>query len=53
MEDYNIGTMGAMHLAIAIDNQVEVFLTTDDNILKKADQISRYGIEVKNPGEVF
>ncbi|MBT9166270.1 MAG: hypothetical protein DDT25_00953 [Chloroflexi bacterium] len=53
MEDYNISAMDAMHLAIAIDNEVEVFLTTDDKILKKADQISKYGIEVKNPGEVF
>jgi len=45
--------MDALHLAIAIDNGAELFLTTDDKILKKACQISKYGMEIKNPREVF
>jgi predicted nucleic acid-binding protein len=53
MRDYNINAMDVMHLAIAIDNEVGVFLTTDDKILRKAEQISKYGIGVKNPREVL
>lgn len=53
MRDYNINAMDALHLAIAIDNGAELFLTTDDKILKKACQISKYGMEIKNPREVF
>ena len=53
MRDYNINAMDALHLGIAIDNGAELFLTTDDKILKKAGQISKYGMEIKNPREVF
>ena len=45
--------MDAMHIAIALDNLVDIFLTTDDNILSNAGCKSKYGIEVKNPVEVI
>jgi hypothetical protein len=50
MNDCNINAMDA--LAIAIENDAKVFVTTDDAILNNGDCISKYGIEVKNPIEV-
>ncbi len=47
-----IDAMDALHLAVAIENKAEVFITTDDIILNKVKCISRYGIAVKNPCEV-
>ncbi len=44
--------MDALHLAIAIENKAELFITTDDNILNKTKCISGYKIAVKNPCEV-
>ncbi len=52
MNDCGIGAMDAMHLAIAIRSGAQVFLTTDDAILSRADRISTYSITVKNPTEM-
>jgi predicted nucleic acid-binding protein len=46
-----IDAMDALHLAVAIENKSEQFITTDDIILNKAKCISGYGITVKNPCE--
>ncbi len=47
-----IDAMDALHIAIAIENKVELFITTDDIILNKVNCITRYKIKVKNPCEV-
>ncbi len=47
-----IDAMDALHIAVAIENEVELFITTDDIILNKAKCISRYKITIKNPREV-
>lgn len=52
MKECAIDAMDALHIAVAIENKVEFFLTTDDIILNKAKCISRYNINVKNPCEV-
>ena len=52
MEECAVDAMDALHIAVAIENKVELFLTTDDIILNKAKCISRYNIIVKNPCEV-
>ena len=52
MNNCSVGAMDAMHLAFAIENGVQVFLTTDDGILSNADHISKYNIAVKNPTEM-
>lgn len=44
--------MDALHIAVAIENNAELFITTDDIILNKTRCISRYKITVKNPCEV-
>ena len=46
-----INAMDALHIAVAIENKVDVFITTDDDILKRRGCISK-GIEVENPKEV-
>lgn len=46
-----INAMDALHIAVAIENKVEVFITTDDDILKRRGCISKW-IEVENPKEV-
>lgn len=43
--------MDAAHIATAIDSNTDIFLTTDDEILKKRDSISKFGIIVKNPAD--
>ncbi|MCK5661618.1 MAG: PIN domain-containing protein [Methanosarcinales archaeon] len=52
MQTCAIDSMDALHMAIAIENEVELFLTTDDIILNKAKCISKYNLIVKNPCEV-
>lgn len=52
MQECAIDAMDALHIAVAIENKVELFLTTDDIILNKAKCFSRYNITVKNPCEV-
>ena len=52
MKTCAIDAMDALHIAIAIENEVELFITTDDIILNKAKCISRYRIIIKNPREV-
>lgn len=44
-----IGDMDAAHIAAAINNNADIFLTTDDEVLKKTRCISKFGIIVKNP----
>jgi len=46
-----INAMDALHIAVAIENKVDVFITTDDDILKRRGCISKW-IEVENPKEV-
>lgn len=53
MNNCSVGAMDAMHLAFAIENGAQVFLTTDDGILSNADHISKYNIAVKNPTEMI
>ncbi|MCZ7392558.1 MAG: PIN domain-containing protein [Candidatus Methanoperedens sp.] len=52
MRACSIGALDALHLAIAIENKAELFITTDDVILNKTRCISKYKITVKNPCEV-
>ena len=52
IQECAIDAMDAVHIAVAIESKVELFLTTDDIILNKAECISRYNITVKNPCEV-
>ncbi len=51
-EDCEIDDMDSVHLALAIENNIHVFLSTDKDLyLYKKDCISKYGIVVKNPVE--
>lgn len=52
MQACAIDAMDALHMAVAIEDKAELFITTDDIILNKAKCISEYGIIVKNPCEV-
>ncbi len=52
MKTCAIDAMDALHIAVAIENKAELFITTDDIILNNANCISRYNITVKNPCEV-
>ncbi|VVB88517.1 PIN domain protein [uncultured archaeon] len=52
MKTCAIDAMDALHIAVAIENEAELFITTDDIILNKTNCISRYKITVKNPREV-
>jgi predicted nucleic acid-binding protein len=51
MKECGINAMDALHIAVAVENNVNVFITTDDDILKRRGCISKW-IEVKNPKEV-
>jgi predicted nucleic acid-binding protein len=46
-----LDSMDAAHIATAIDNSADIFLTTDNEILRKRDCISKFGIIVKNPAD--
>ena len=51
-KDCGIDDMDSVHLTLAIENGIEVFLSTDKDLyLYKKDCISKYGIVVKNPVE--
>ncbi len=44
--------MDSVHIALAVENDVDVFLSTDKDLFKyKEDCVSKYGIVVKNPVE--
>ena len=48
--DCELDNMDSMHLALAIENSADIFLTTDrDLYLNKKKCITKYGIIVKNP----
>ena len=53
MKTCAIDAMDALHIAVAIENEAELFITTDDiiinNIINKTNCISTYKITVKNP----
>jgi len=49
MKRCGLNAVDALHLAVAAENNIDLFLTTDDEILNKRDCINNYGIEVKNP----
>ncbi len=44
-----LGGMDAAHIASAVKGDADMFLTTDDEILRKSKCISRFGIRVDNP----
>ncbi len=48
MNKCELDSMDAAHIATAIDNNTDIFLTTDDEILRKRNCISKFGIIVKN-----
>lgn len=52
MKTCAIDAMDALHIAVAIENEAELFITTDDIIINKTNCISTYKITVKNPCEV-
>ncbi len=41
MKECTIDAVDALHIAVAIENKAELFITTDDIILNKAKCISR------------
>lgn len=51
MNKCELDSMDAAHIATAIDNNADIFLTTDDEILRKRDCISKFEIIVKNPAD--
>lgn len=53
IDECSLDAMDALHIAIAIKNKAELFITTDDIILNKNKRISGYMITVKNPCEVL
>ncbi len=53
MHECSLDAMDALHIAVAIENKAELFITTDDIILNKNKCISGYMITVKNPCEVL
>lgn len=51
-EDCGLDHMDSVHLALAIENNIDIFLSTDKDLyLYKRNCISNYGIVVKNPIE--
>jgi len=44
-----LGGMDAAHIASAIKGDADMFLTTDDEVLRKSKCISKFGISVNNP----
>jgi predicted nucleic acid-binding protein len=52
VEDCGLDNMDSAHLALALENGIDVFLSTDKDLyLYKKNCISEYGILVKNPTE--
>ena len=51
MKECGIDAMDALHIAVAVENDVNIFITTDDDILKRRGCISKW-VEVENPKEV-
>ncbi len=51
MNKCELDGMDAAHIATAIDSSADIFLTTNDEILKKRDRISKFEIIVKNPAD--
>lgn len=50
--DCGLDNMDSVHLALAIESGIDVFLSTDKDLyLYKKNCISKYGIVVKNPVE--
>jgi len=47
----SLKAVDALHIAIAIENNVDVFITTDNEILNRRKCIEKYNILVKNPAE--
>jgi predicted nucleic acid-binding protein len=46
-----MNAMDALHIAVAVENGANMFITTDEDILKRRECLSGW-IEVKNPQEV-
>ena len=44
-----LNAVDALHIALAVEHDVDVFLTTDGEVLNKGECIKRCGIDVKNP----
>ena len=50
MKKCGINAMDALHIAVAVENGADIFITTDDDILKRRECLSEW-TEVKNPKE--
>ncbi|MFH1773667.1 MAG: PIN domain-containing protein [Methanobacteriota archaeon] len=50
-EECGLKAVDALHIALAIENKIDVFLTTDDEILNRRRCVEKHGIVVKNPTE--
>jgi predicted nucleic acid-binding protein len=50
-KECGLKAVDALHIALAVENNVDVFLTTDDEILNRRKCLEKYGILVKNPTE--
>lgn len=48
-DECGLDPMDAAHVAMAINEGIDIFLITDDGIVNKSECISKYGIIVKNP----
>ncbi|RMF91726.1 MAG: type II toxin-antitoxin system VapC family toxin [Methanobacteriota archaeon] len=51
VSECGLNPVDALHIALAIEHDVDLFLTTDSEILNKRDCIEHYGVDVKNPVE--
>jgi len=49
INECGLDPMDAAHVAIAVEEGIDIFLTTDDGILNKSRCLSKYGIIVMNP----
>lgn len=49
VEECGLSSMDAAHIASAIKGDGDIFLTTDDEVLRKGKCISKFGISVDNP----
>ena len=50
-KECRLKAVDALHITLAIENNLDVFLTTDDEILNRRRCINKHGIIVKNPIE--
>jgi len=49
MNECCLNALDALHIALAIENDIVTFITTDDEILSRRKCIEKYGLDVINP----